>query len=86
MQGAEAVAGRASMWSRTGLTIRRALVNGAAGLVSERDGGPFSIGAFTVQNGRIVECDFLIDPERLARLDLRVLDEAAVLPLTPNAP
>jgi RNA polymerase sigma factor (sigma-70 family) len=74
VQGAEAVASRATMWTRTRLTIRRALVNGAAGLVSERDGKPFSVGAFTIKNGKIVECDFLVDPERLAQLDLRLLE------------
>ena len=72
-RGAEAVADQATMWSQARLTIRRALVNGAAGLVSEQNGRPFSVGAFTIQNGKIVECDFLVDPERLARLDLRVL-------------
>ena len=73
-QGAQAVAGQATMWSQTGLKTRRALVNGAAGLVSERNGKPFSVGAFTIQNGKIVECDFLVDPERLARLDLKALE------------
>jgi RNA polymerase sigma factor (sigma-70 family) len=74
VRGAEAVASQATMWTRTRLTIRRALVNGAAGLVSERDGKPFSAGAFTIKNGKIVECDFLVDPERLARLDLKLLE------------
>jgi RNA polymerase sigma-70 factor (ECF subfamily) len=73
-RGAEAVATQASMWSQAGLTVRRALVNGAAGLVSERDGKPFSVGAFTIKGGRIVELDFLVDPNRLAQLDLKVLD------------
>jgi RNA polymerase sigma-70 factor (ECF subfamily) len=72
-QGAEAVASQATTWARAGLTIRRALVNGAAGLVSERNGKPFSVGAFTIKDGKIVECDFLVDPERLARLDLKML-------------
>jgi RNA polymerase sigma-70 factor (ECF subfamily) len=75
VRGAERVAGQALFWSRVGLTIRRALVNGAAGAVSIRDGKPFSVGAFTVENGKIVEIDFLADPERLARLDLRMLDD-----------
>jgi hypothetical protein len=30
--------------------------------------------AFAIRDGKIVECDFLVDPERLARLDLKVLD------------
>jgi RNA polymerase sigma factor (sigma-70 family) len=77
VQGAEAVASQASMWARanlTGLTVRRALVNGAAGVVSVRDGQPFSVGAFTIKGGKIVECDFLVDSERLAQLDLKVLE------------
>ena len=78
-EGAQAVAKQASMWARTvgaqpGLTIRRALINGAAGVVSEREGKPFSIGAFTIKNGKIAELDFLVDPERLAQLDLTVLE------------
>jgi RNA polymerase sigma factor (sigma-70 family) len=75
VQGAQTVARRAAMWARTGLTVRRALVNGAAGLVSERDGKPFSVGAFTIREGKIVECYFLVDPERLARLELEVLED-----------
>jgi RNA polymerase sigma-70 factor (ECF subfamily) len=75
-RGAETVARQATMWSRqAALTVRRALVNGAAGLVSERDGAPVSVGAFTVRDGRIVELNFLVDPERLAKLDLRVLND-----------
>jgi RNA polymerase sigma-70 factor (ECF subfamily) len=74
VQGAEAVASQATLWARAGLTIRRALVNGAAGLVSERNGKPFSVGAFTIKDRKIVECDFLVDPQRLARLDLNVLE------------
>jgi RNA polymerase sigma factor (sigma-70 family) len=75
VQGAEAVARRATMWAQVDLTIKRALINGAAGLVSERHGKPFSVGAFTIRDGRIVECDFLVDPERVARLDLQVLQD-----------
>ena len=73
--GAEAVAGQAQMWAQVGLDIKRALVNGAAGLVTERNGKPFSVGAFTIRDGKIVECDFLVDPERLARLDLEVIHD-----------
>jgi RNA polymerase sigma-70 factor (ECF subfamily) len=73
-RGAETVASQALMWSRVDLTMRRALVNGAAGMVSLRDGRPFSVGALTVRGGRLVEIDILADPERLARLDLTVLD------------
>ena len=75
IRGAETVAGQALMWRRPDLTIRRALVNGAAGLVSMRGGQPFSVGAFTVKSGKIVEIDFLADPDRLARLKLTVLGD-----------
>ena len=36
---------------------------------------PFSVSAVTVRDGRIVEIDILADPERLAQLDLTVLDD-----------
>jgi RNA polymerase sigma-70 factor (ECF subfamily) len=74
VRGAEAVASSATMWSRVGLGMRRALVNGTPGFVSLRDGRPFSVGAVTISGGRIVEMDILADPERLAKLDLAVLD------------
>jgi len=73
--GAEAVAGQALMWARVDLTRRRALVNGAAGMVMYMEGEPFSICAVTVKNGRLAELDFLADPERIAQLDLTVLDD-----------
>jgi RNA polymerase sigma-70 factor (ECF subfamily) len=76
VQGAEAVAGQALFWERqVDLDLRRALVNGVPGVVAIRDGRPFSVGAFTVRNGKIVEIDFLADPERVARLDLNVLED-----------
>jgi hypothetical protein len=43
-------------------------------LVSTRDGKTFSVGGFTVRERRIVAIDILADPERLAQLDLTVLD------------
>lgn len=73
-RGAEVVAGQALMFSRLDLDPRRAVVNGAAGMVSLLDGRPFSVAAVTVQAGRIVQIDILADPERLAALDLTVLD------------
>jgi RNA polymerase sigma factor (sigma-70 family) len=76
VRGAETVAGQALFWERqVALTMRRALINGVPGAVTLRDGTPFSVGAFTVKNGKIVEIDFLADPERIARLDLNVLDD-----------
>jgi RNA polymerase sigma factor (sigma-70 family) len=75
VRGARAVAGQALLWSRVDLTMRRALINGAAGMVAIRDGQPFSVSAITIRGGRIVEFDILADPERLAQLDLTVLED-----------
>jgi hypothetical protein len=72
--GAEAVASNALMFQRLDLEVRPALVNGAVGAVAMRGGKPFSIGAITVKDGRIVELDFFADPERLAQIDLTILD------------
>jgi RNA polymerase sigma factor (sigma-70 family) len=73
--GAEAVIGQAMFYSQLGLVMKPALINGAVGVVTTRDGQPFSIGAFTVRHGRIVEMDWLGDPARLRELDLTILDD-----------
>ena len=75
IRGAETVASQALLWSRTDLTMRRALINGAAGIVAFRRGRPFSIAAVTVKNGKIAEIDFLADPDRIAQLDLTELGD-----------
>ena len=75
LRGAAAVAGQALGYAQLGLDIRPALINGVAGAVAFLHGEPFSIGAVTVRNGKIVELDFLSDPERLRRLDLTILDD-----------
>jgi RNA polymerase sigma factor (sigma-70 family) len=76
VRGAENVAGQARTYGRLGLIVRPALINGALGVVSTLDGEPFSVGGITVRGGKIVEIDILADPERLRRLDLKILDEA----------
>jgi RNA polymerase sigma-70 factor (ECF subfamily) len=75
IRGAETVASQALLWSRVDLTMRRALVNGAAGMVRFLHGRPFSIAAITVKNGKIAEIDFLADPQRIAQLDLTELGD-----------
>jgi RNA polymerase sigma factor (sigma-70 family) len=74
VHGAETVARQALMFSRLDLQVHHAIVNGAAGAVTMRDGRPFAVSGFTIRNGRVVEMDILADPERLARLDLTILD------------
>ena len=71
--GAAAVAGRAMMFAQMAASARPVLVNGAPGvLAATADGRPMSIMAFTVVDGRITEINSIADPERLARLDLRI--------------
>jgi RNA polymerase sigma factor (sigma-70 family) len=74
VRGAADVARQALAFSRLGVEGRRALVNGAVGTVSLRDGRPFAIAGFTIRDRRIVEVDVVADPELLSRLDLTILD------------
>jgi RNA polymerase sigma-70 factor, ECF subfamily len=74
VRGAAAVAGQALAYSQLGLVVRPALVNGEAGWVTTLEGRLFSVGAFSVRDGRIVSIDILADPARLSRLDLRFLE------------
>jgi RNA polymerase sigma factor (sigma-70 family) len=74
VRGAENVARRARAASQLGLVARPALVNGAAGWVSLLDGEVYAIAALTLRNGRITTMDILLDPARLARLDLTAFD------------
>jgi RNA polymerase sigma factor (sigma-70 family) len=74
VRGAEAVARRAIGYSRLGLEMRPALVNGTAGGVAFRDATPFAIMGIIVRGGRIAEMDVFADPERIGRIDLTVLD------------
>ena len=68
LHGAKAVAGSTATYSKLHPFVRPALVNGAAGAVVAPRGRVFSVMAFTVTNGKIVQIDVLLDPERLERL------------------
>jgi ketosteroid isomerase-like protein len=74
VRGAATVAHQAVAFSRLNIEVRPALVNGAAGTVTLRDGKPFAVAGFTIRDRRIVEMDILADPERLGQLDLTILD------------
>jgi RNA polymerase sigma factor (sigma-70 family) len=76
VRGAGEVAGRALMFSRPDARVHRALVNGAAGVVIVVDHRPISVMGFTVTDGRISAIDGLLDPERLAELDLSAFTAA----------
>ena len=74
LRGPEAVARQAQAYARLGLVAHHALINGAVGIVAMRGDRPFSIAGVTIRDGKIAELDFLTDPERLARLQVTVLD------------
>ena len=74
-RGAEEVA-RGALAGAAGtlrpMVVRPARVNGAAGAIVLADGRPHAVMAFTVARGKIVEINLVLDPDRLARLDLRL--------------
>jgi RNA polymerase sigma factor (sigma-70 family) len=70
IRGSEAVAAHTATYSKLYPFVRPALVNGAAGAVVAPRGRLFSVMAFTVSNGKITQIDALLDPERLAQIDL----------------
>jgi RNA polymerase sigma factor (sigma-70 family) len=72
LRGAAAVAGHTATYSKLHPFVRPALVNGTAGAVIAPHGRLFSVMAFTVTNGKITQIDALLDPERLARLELSI--------------
>jgi RNA polymerase sigma factor (sigma-70 family) len=73
--GARVVAEQALTFGRLSPFARPALINGAAGVIVTAHGRPLSVMAFTVTGGKILAIDVLSDPERLHKLDLRVLDD-----------
>ncbi|MBV9918445.1 MAG: sigma-70 family RNA polymerase sigma factor [Solirubrobacterales bacterium] len=72
LQGAGAVAAHTTTYSQLHPFVRPALVNGAAGAVVAPQDRVFSVMAFTVTNGKITRINALLDPQRLAELDLRL--------------
>ena len=77
IHGALAVATRATTAARSaGRTAgaQLALVNGAAGAVSVRDGKPSAIFAFTIRNGKIVEIELYADSARVSQTAVVVLE------------
>ena len=72
VRGAEAVA----PWAMRGRAraAQPMLVNGAVGVVVAPRGRLMMILDFTIRHGKIVSIDAIADPERLAELELAVLD------------
>jgi RNA polymerase sigma-70 factor (ECF subfamily) len=76
LRGADAVAAHTATYSKWHPLVRPALVNGAAGAIVATRGRALSVMAFTVTNGKIVQIDALMDPERLAVLQSMLLPGA----------
>lgn len=77
-RGAAEVARGAIRFALPHAVRRPALVNGAAGVVVFVSGQPYAVMGFTVARDKIVAIDCLVDPERVARLDLpRRVDDAS---------
>ncbi|MGX1912480.1 sigma-70 family RNA polymerase sigma factor [Streptomyces phaeochromogenes] len=72
--GAAAVASGAITFGRLAAVGRHALVNGAVGVVGLVEGRLVSVLSFTVVHGRIAAIDIVREPERLAGLDVTVLE------------
>jgi RNA polymerase sigma-70 factor, ECF subfamily len=75
VRGAREVAQLALAFSDLARSSRPALVNGAAGIVVAPEGRVYSVFGVTIKHDKIVEFDILGDPERLAQLDLVVLND-----------
>jgi RNA polymerase sigma factor (sigma-70 family) len=75
LRGAHAVATHTATYSSLYPFVKPALVNGAAGAIVAPHGRLFSVMAFTVSGGRITAIDALLDPQRLAQLDVDLRDE-----------
>jgi RNA polymerase sigma-70 factor (ECF subfamily) len=73
VRGAQAVADQVNRFAAGARAARPVLVNGGAGFVVIRDGVPAAVAGFTVADGRVTEMDLLVDPERLAALDLSAI-------------
>jgi RNA polymerase sigma factor (sigma-70 family) len=71
LHGADQVARGAMAARRFAPFVRRALVNGAAGVVAFDGELPFAVLAFTVVGDRAVAIDVFNDPDLVAKLDIR---------------
>jgi RNA polymerase sigma factor (sigma-70 family) len=78
IRGAETVGRHAFMFREGARWVRPALVNGQVGAVVTPHGQLVAVMAFVVVDGRIVAIDALSDPDRLAAIDLTVLDDQGV--------
>jgi len=76
MTGADEVAEALARGHRAGVDARRVLVDGEPGvLVRDKKGRPIGLMACTVIDGRMAHVESIVDPHRLAAMDLPGRDE-----------
>jgi RNA polymerase sigma-70 factor (ECF subfamily) len=73
VHGAATVAGNAVTYSRLARAGQLALVNGVPGIVATDGERLVSVMAFTIRGGKVTALDILVDPDRLAGLDISPL-------------
>lgn len=73
LRGPSAVAGRALMFARPDADLLPATIGGSAGVVVMVGDRTVSVMSFTIVGGRVTEINALVDPARLARLDISAL-------------
>jgi len=77
MSGVDEIAHTLARGRRSGMQVRRVLVDGEPGaLVWDAHGRPIGLMACTVVDGRMAHVESIVDPRRLATMDLPALDEA----------
>ena len=75
IRGAQNWAQGAVVFSQHGRFMEPALVDGRAGLITAPGGHLQRAVRFTIKDGKIVEAEIIINPERVRRLELAVLTE-----------
>ncbi|MFE3251382.1 sigma-70 family RNA polymerase sigma factor [Streptomyces sp. NPDC059209] len=74
LRGAHQVGKGASMAAERVRFTQPALVDGSPGLVMAPGGRLFLVLAFTIRDGKVAEIDIIADADRLARVEVAVLD------------
>jgi RNA polymerase sigma factor (sigma-70 family) len=75
LRGAATVAGGALAFSARSQFVQAALVNGMVGVVMAPRGRLFGVGVLTIRRDRILEMDLVADPDRLAAIEIAVLED-----------
>jgi ketosteroid isomerase-like protein len=72
IRGAQGVAQRFSGGARA---ARTAIIDGVAGAVWAERGRPRAAFSFTIVEGKVTRIDIVMNPERLAQMDVAILNE-----------